>query len=131
MRRSMILLPVFALLGSLLGCEPPPNPQVQVQPRLSQRSDRPANAPTVTGTPASSDFEIHLDRSAMATHRIDAAAVTAALSRFFEAYPYFSLSDLQEVKVRGGTGTDVPLKQIATIDVWFSAAKTEIVVGTK
>ena len=132
MRCTIFLPSVFALLGSLLGCEPPPNPQAQVPPRLTQRSAKPASpAAAVTATPASSDFEIHLDRSAMATHRIDAAAVTAALSRFFEAYPYFSLSDLQEVKVRGGTGQDVPLKQIATIDVWFSAAKTEIVVGAK
>ena len=132
MRRSIFLLPVFALLGSLIGCEPPPNPQGQVQPRLAQRLSKPTNpAAPVTATAAPSDFEIQLDRSAMSTHRIDAAAVTAALSRFFEAYPYFSLSDLQEVKVRGGTGEDVPLKQIATIDIWFSAAKTEIVVGAK
>src|SRR5690242_12776695 len=98
MRRLIFLLPMLVILGSVLGCEPPPNPQPQTPPRMSQRLSRPNTPPALSASPAQADFEIHLDRSAMASHRIDAAAVTAALSRFFESYPYFSLSDLQEVK---------------------------------
>ena len=127
-RRSFaVLVSILALAGSL-GCEPPPNPQQPGQ-RAGLRPGRPAAPAQVTAVPSQADFEIHLDRSAMATHRVDTGAVTEALSRFFEQYPYFSLSDLQDVKVGSADGRQVPLKQVATVEVWFAAARTELVVG--
>lgn len=80
-------------------------------------------------TPYQADFEIHLDRTAMTASHCDQPGVTQALSRFFEAYPFFSLTDLQDVTIRSLDGKEVPLKQIATVDVWFGAARTEILVG--
>jgi hypothetical protein len=122
-------------VGLLTGCGPPPPlPKPASQPAASALK-RPATAAAISAAvaaPAASapaDFDIRLDRTAMAAQGVDAAAVTAALSRFFEAYPFFSLSDLQDVKVRATDGREVPLRQLGTVDVWFSAARTEIVIG--
>jgi hypothetical protein len=122
-------------VGLVAGCAaPPPRPASQAvgPPRPSAAATPVAPAAPVGSAPTGSapaDFDIHLDRTAMAAQRVDAAAVTSALSRFFEAYPFFSLSDLQDVKVRAADGREVPLRQIGAVDVWFSAARTEIVIG--
>jgi multidrug efflux pump subunit AcrB len=106
----------------------PANPQA---PQAQRPPIRP-NAVTVTrgsGT-TQADFEIHLDREAMAANKVEQATVAQSLQQFFTTYPFFSLIDLQDLKIKSTDGKEVQLKQIATVDVWFGPAKTEIVVGS-
>jgi hypothetical protein len=125
--------------GAIIGCQPPPGqqpnrpkitPQPQPQAQRPQPGARPPNTVTArAGEGTQANFEIHLDRAAMAAAKVEASAVTDSLTRFFNAYPYFSLIDLQELKIKSAEGKDVPLRQVGTIDVWFGPAKTEIVIG--
>jgi hypothetical protein len=78
--------------------------------------------------PGQADFEIHLDRAALTARRVDVDAVNRAVSRFFAAYPFFSLSDLRDVDIPAADGTGVRLRDVAEIEVWFGSAATQVVV---
>jgi hypothetical protein len=140
MRNPWRLIAVLVGIATVSGCQlpsaapggrsPPPSQQVGRQPVRPQV--KPQGVVAARGSaPTQAEFEIHLDRAAMAANRVDAAAVTDALSRFFSTMPFFSLIDLQDVKVRAADGRDISLRTIGTVDVWFGPAKTEIIVGGK
>jgi hypothetical protein len=78
--------------------------------------------------PGQSDIEVHVDRAALAARHVDAEAVARAVSRFFEAYPFYSLTDLRNLKVPTPDGGAVPLREVAEVEVWFGSARTQVVV---
>lgn len=81
--------------------------------------------------PGQADFEIRVDPAALASHGLTAPAISAAVSKFFETYPMFSLTDLQDLPIAtagGGGGGSVRLRDVAEVEVWFGASRTQVVV---
>jgi len=115
-------LAAFAAFAALVagGCGGP-----DVPPPARTGASQVARPPQTFG----SEFEVRIDRPAMVAAGVDQAAVAEALSAFFKSRPTFTLTELNALRVRGTGGREVPLRQIATVDVRFGPARTEVLIG--
>ncbi|HEX8911472.1 MAG TPA: hypothetical protein VF796_03860 [Humisphaera sp.] len=123
--RSIVALTVVATATFAGGCGGPDVPPQPPASHAAAEASPLAKPAQVYG----SEFEVRLDRPAMAAAGVDQTAVADALAAFFKARPTFTLSELNAVRVPAGNGREVPLRQIATVDVRFGPAKTEILIG--
>ena len=55
--------------------------------------------------------------------------VSSRVAAFLESRAYFSLSDLQNLPIPSADGGRTPLRSFGSVDVWFTRARTEIVVS--
>ena len=127
--RGVVSVLALALAGWSGGCifgPPPPNQNQRVGQAGRMGPDRRVVAQPPG--PYQAQFEISVDPSAMSERRVEMATLIESLRQFFEQYPFFSLGELQEMTVRATNGREVELRNFATVNVWFDAARTEIVV---
>jgi multidrug efflux pump subunit AcrB len=82
-----------------------------------------ASAATLPG-----DLEVRLDRVAMARRGVSEPVVADALAAFLSQNRHYTLSQLNELVVHRPAGGDaVRLRDVATIDVSFGPARTDII----